>query len=400
MNGFKRMLSIIAAVLIFGIQARAAFEVPGFELAVTIPVETELSHADVRPALDVWVEMFASSKESLDLAFFYCSPKKGESIDKVFDELRKAGERGVRVRVLLEKKFEKVSKDGIALLKTFPNLELRIFNVSKMKRDGILHAKYFLVDGKGAFVGSQNLDWRSLTHIHELGLKITDSGVVKDLAAVFEHDWKAAELIAAGKKVKGINRRRPKAPADRRAYLVASPYKFNPKGIADSETTLTRLLARAENDIEIQLLDYKPLTRKKRFYSPIDNALRLAATRGVKIKLLVSHWNTKAPYIDHLKSLHVIPNIEVHVATIPEAKQGPIPFSRVLHSKTLVIDGKTLWLGTSNWSGGYLDNSRNVEVVVNDEALAAKVHELYSDLWNSRYTEPIDVMKEYPKPRK
>jgi phosphatidylserine/phosphatidylglycerophosphate/cardiolipin synthase-like enzyme len=120
----------------------------------------------------------------------------------------------------------------------------------------------------------------------------------------------------------------------------------------------------------------------------------------VKIKLLVSHWNQSKPGIDYLKSLSVLPGVEVKIATIPEAKEGKIPFARVNHSKFMVIDNKIAWVGTSNWTGGYLDKLRNVEIVVKDDKLAQRLAKLHAQLWDSSYAAKIDIAKDYPKPNK
>jgi len=388
------MLPILAAAV-----AGAAFAIPGFELVYTAPVETTLQQ-DLRPPAEVWAEMFGSAQKSIDIAQFYVTTKAGEPLEPVIAELKKAGGRGVKIRFLAEKKMAKNSIEGFELLRTIKNLELRVLAFSDVKPNGIIHAKYFVVDRKAAYVGSQNFDWRSLKHIHELGLKVVDPEIVKNVEAVFEVDWLAYEKTAAGKPVTALNKSRPSADPGKKAYLVASPWKFNPPGIGDSERELVRLIGTARNEIAVQLLDYAPLTREHRFYPPIDNALRDAAVRGVQVRLLVSHWNTDSPAIEHLKSLSLIPDVEIKIATIPEAKEGPIPFARVIHSKYMVVDRKTLWLGTSNWSGGYLDNSRNLELVVHDEALAEKALSLHAQLWDSAYAQRLDVAKSYPKPRR
>ena len=85
---------------------------------------------------------------------------------------------------------------------------------------------------------------------------------------------------------------------------------------------------------------------------------------------------------------------------MPEAKTGPIPFARTAHSKYMVADGKIAWIGTSNWAGGYLDSSRNLEVVVKDQSLAARLAKVHGHLWESPYAEPVQITKLYPKPRK
>lgn len=66
----------------------------------------------------------------------------------------------------------------------------------------------------------------------------------------------------------------------------------------------------------------------------------------------------------------------------------------------MCIDGKIAWIGTSNWAGGYLDKSRNLELVVRDAAFAGRVLQLHRQTWDSPYAAPVDVMRQYPKPVK
>ena len=400
------MRTILAvSLLLITAPAKAAFTVPGFELVYTWPVETTLERPGLRQASEVWPELIASAKKSLDIAQFYFAPapKPGEPLDAVLAALRAAGERGVKIRFLVQKSSISLPED-LDKLRAFPNLELRVIDWAKVgpSGTGIVHAKYMLADGKAGYVGSQNFDWRSLKHIHEMGLLVSEPGVVKGMQAVFDQDWKAQALAAAGKPVPVLNKAPAKAGCAGRACLVASPWAMNPSGVADSQAELPRLIGSAQSEVAVALLDYSPLTfsKPKRFYPPIDNALRDAAVRGVKVKLLVSHWNADKPDVDHIKSLSLLPNVEVRVITVPEAAEGPIPFSRTMHSKFMTVDGKTLWLGTSNWAGGYFDDSRNLEVVVKDEALAKEAAAVHEGLWKSSYTELLDVAKAYPKPRK
>ena len=70
----------------------------------------------------------------------------------------------------------------------------------------------------------------------------------------------------------------------------------------------------------------------------------------------------------------------------------------MIHSKTMAIDGQVAWVGTSNWLGGYLDNSRNLEVVMHEPAMAKRVAELHEQLWDGPYAKPLDVAAQYPEP--
>jgi phosphatidylserine/phosphatidylglycerophosphate/cardiolipin synthase-like enzyme len=182
--------------------------------------------------------------------------------------------------------------------------------------------------------------------------------------------------------------------------VVGSPLPYLPAGIADAEAELVRRIGAAKRRVQIQLLLYAPLSHDERsFYPTIDNALRAAAVRGVAVELLVSSWNTREPKIRWLKSLALVPGVQVRIVSLPPAPSGFIPYARVIHSKYMVVDSSTLWLGTSNWLGGYFDRSRNVEIVIHHAGLAQQAAAVHDQLWRSRHAEPIDVSREYTPPR-
>ncbi|MDE2512435.1 MAG: phospholipase [Elusimicrobia bacterium] len=393
------MISTLIAAAFLAAPARAAVKVPGYELVYSYPVETTLKEPDMRRAIEVWPEMIKKARKTVDIEQFYVSPAAGDdALEPTLKALDKAAKRGVKIRVILEKKFEKNSVDGIARLKKMPHLQLRVAEWSALTGAGIIHAKFFIVDRNHAFVGSQNYDWRSLKHIHEMGLAIDDVPVAEKVQSVFDHDW---AMAASTGPATPDNAARPLADRSARAYLVASPWRFNPPGVGDSETELVTLIGEAKSEIVAQNLEYftQTFSRPPRFYGPIDNALRDAAMRGVKIKILVSHWGTEEPGVKALQSLAVMPGVEARVITIPEASTGPIPFARLTHAKYAIFDGKILWVGTSNWTGGYLDQSRNLEIVLKDPVMAARAAAVQKHLWDSPYAAPLEILKTYPKPR-
>lgn len=401
----KRFWCAVLAAL--GLQAGAAhadFTIPGFELVQTAPIETTLVNPDLRDPVTVFCEMFDAAKHEIVIGQFYTASRPGTPFEKVLERLEAAGRRGVKIRFLLEQRGIAISEPAtIERLRRIPNLDLRVLEYGKLTGGGIIHAKYVVVDAKTAFIGSQNFDWRSFTHIHETGLRITDPTVVGQVQAVFEQDWRAQAQLAAGAAVAPVGASFAAAPAAH-VQLLASPAAYNPPGVADSQATLTALLAQAKSEVRMQALDYAPLgygpDGTRPYYAVIDNAVRAAAARGVTVKLLVSNWNTEKPSIDYLKSLAMLPNVQVRVVTLPQWSGGPIPFARVMHSKTMVVDGKAVWIGTSNWAGGYLDKSRNLEVLLRDDAMAQRVWRMQDQVWNSPYARPLDINKDYPKPLK
>lgn len=339
--------------------------------------------------------------ERIDIEQFYVADQAGSVMDKVIESLGAAGQRGVQIRFLLEEKGLKLSDPNtLERLRSIPNLTLQVLPYARLTGSGIIHAKFFVVDGQQAFIGSQNFDWRSLEHIHETGLRIDEPGVVRQVQAIFDQDWRAQAALAEGKPAP-IPEPGPAASAVGN-YLVASPQRYNPPGVIDSQLELPRLLAAARQEVRVQLLDYAPLSygpdKARPYYAVIDNAIRSAAARGVSIKLMVSDWNTGMPEVAYLKSLALVPNVQVRVVTLPVAAQGFIPYARVIHSKTMDIDDQVAWVGTSNWLGGYLDNSRNLEVVMHDSSMASRIGALHRQLWDSPYASPLEIGRDYPEP--
>jgi phosphatidylserine/phosphatidylglycerophosphate/cardiolipin synthase-like enzyme len=379
-----------------------AFEIPGAELVVTQPVETTLVNEDIRGPVEVWKEMIDGAQKQIDLEHMYASGKAGEPLDEVIERLEAAAYRGVKIRMLLEENMKRASvSETLDRLQKIKGLELRYIKFSEVSGDGIIHTKAMVIDGgRLAFVGSQNFDYRALKHIQETGIKISEKKIAAEVQSIFDQDWKAAGLWTKKKKVPPVQKKPILSDGKSNFYLVASPFAYNPKGVKDSEQELLRLIGEAKEEIRISLLDYYPLNRDKSFYAPIDNAIRAAQARKVKIRLLVSHWNTSKPGVDHLKSLSVLPGVEVKIATIPQAKEGFIPFARVNHSKYMTIDNKIAWVGTSNWTGGYLDKSRNIEIVMKNEEMAKRLSALHDQLWQSPYSAALELTKDYPKVNK
>ncbi len=390
-----RPWSSCSSILLLAATAGFA-QAPKPQLVQSVPVETGLEDPRLPHAKDVWPEMIRSARRSIDLAEFYVTngPDRGTSaLEPVLRALEEAGARGVKVRVLLSARMLDQDPPSVARLRAIPGAEVRAFELGPGSR-GILHAKYFLVDGAEAFVGSQNLDWRALQHIHETGLRFRTPELVQPLAAIFETDW-----AFAGSKLRPAFPKAPE-PTARPAYeLVASPPFLNPPGVRAALAALPELLGQARERIRVQLLTYTPVAGRVRFWPLLDNALRAAAVRGVKVQLMVADWNLERPAVDHLKSLALLPNIEVGIVSIPEAAGGHIPYARVTHSKTMVIDGGLLWLGTSNWGEDYFTESRNVEIIARDADLAAQAEAVHQRLWTSRYCVRLDPAKAYV-PRK
>src|SRR5262249_16663287 len=71
-------------------------------------------------------------------------------------------------------------------------IALRLLDAKTMM-GGVQHAKYLVVDDDELYIGSANFDWRSLDHVHELGLHVRSIRQARILLAIFDGDWEAAD---------------------------------------------------------------------------------------------------------------------------------------------------------------------------------------------------------------
>jgi phosphatidylserine/phosphatidylglycerophosphate/cardiolipin synthase-like enzyme len=410
----KRSLFHFNLLLIFVLCLSAGFVQNLFsqetiQIVESVPVETNLGISETARTLDVWLDMIKGAEISLDIGIFYLSNEAGEPLEEVISALKSAAERKVKVRMIVDAKFYNIYPQTLDELNKIANIEVRkiaFFN----EMDGVQHAKYFIADAKEIFLGSQNYDWRSLKHIHELGVRVHQPKLAELLLSIFEMDWQLCQSKDFARNIQ--QNRIPDKILINSDYPVTvnwegetvsifptiSPNKLVPQGLEKDEGQILNLINNAKEKVYIQLLSYEPAYRSE-FYPAIDNALRAAAVRGVQIKLMVSDWNKRQPGIQFLKSLQVIPNIEVKLSTVPPYSGGFIPFARVKHCKFMLVDDSLSWVGTSNWAKNYFYNSRNLGLVFRSRKVNDLIEKVFLKSWESSHTYFVDPSEDYEPPR-
>lgn len=398
--------------------------IPTLELAESFPEETSLDHTEIPETGGVWTYLFLGAHRTIDLAQFYLSedPDGESQLTVVLLALRDAAHRGLAIRFLAEERFYKTYPTWLDSLARIPGIEVRRLD-SAAFNGGVLHAKYFIVDGVTSYIGSQNFDWRSLEHIQELGVTVRDSTFTAGLRNVFEYDWTLAGLVPPGKFAAGAaagvadslleTRRVPPddswrvdpavpgtgAPDTLRYRLVASPMSRIPNKASWELVPILRMIEESRDSVFVQLLTYKTTDRSGEKWPALDDALRLAAGRGVRVRLLVSNWCKRKGTVECLQDLLTVPNVEVRFMNIPEWSGGFIPFARTVHAKYMAVDGRRFWIGTSNWEKDYFFSSRNVAVVGESVEMGRRLSRFFRTGWDSEYAETVRAGVSYIPPR-
>lgn len=331
-------------------------------------METALGQAGLRPAWQVWPEMIASARTRIEIAEFYASNEPASRLEPVVSALEEAVGRGVRARWLADARFAQTYPETLARLEA---------HGVRVRRMDSLHAKYFVVDGRDAYLGSQNFDWRSLTHIQELGVRFHAPEAVRALLDVFETDW-SGSVVLGSYRFEGVR-------------LVASPRDRLPSPALWDLPALVGLVDSAHRTVRVQLLTFRSDV------PDLPGALVRAAARGVRVQLLLSDWELRPQTLESLRALD--PRIEVRILTVPQWSGGFVPFARVAHAKYCAVDASRGWVGTGNWERDYFFKSRNVGLIVEGGPVPHQLDAFFEGNWNSPYAAPFDRSRDYTPPR-
>ncbi|XP_031628131.1 phospholipase D3-like isoform X2 [Contarinia nasturtii] len=378
-----------------------------------------------------WNRLIGLANKTINIGSFYwtlrgadfynhSSAWQGESI---FQNLLLAGTKtGIKIRIAQSQPSNVSPNLDTEILIKQKAAEVRSLDFPKLVGGGVLHTKLWIVDGKHMYVGSANMDWRSLTQVKELGVLITDcSCLVDDVSKIFNVYWdmgkKNAKIpqnwpIEYSTKINASN----PVPVDfnnqykMNTFFSSSPPPMSPDGRSQDIDAIVNVIQNAEQFIHISVMDYLPMfeyTARPKFWPIIDDALRAAAIeRRVSVKLLISWWKHSRPAQDFfLNSLKVISNsyrgvdIQVRRFICPATDdQSQIPFGRVNHNKYMVTDN-TAYIGTSNWSADYFVDTAGIGLVMEErsdrnetvQSIRRDLASVFERDWNSAYAVELKI---------
>ncbi|XP_022075937.1 5'-3' exonuclease PLD3 isoform X2 [Acanthochromis polyacanthus] len=375
-----------------------------------------------------WLHLLNEANSSVHIAAFYFTLRDSdlqldESSDsegrKVFKKLKELESKGINLQIAVNAPQTSM-QDTAELAAT--GAEVREVDL-KAVTGGIIHTKLWVVDQKHFYLGSANMDWRSLSEVKEVGLLVQNcSCLAQDALRIFGIYWSVgglingtlppywpARLTALSSAENPLHLKFNGVPAQ--VYLSSAPPQISARGRSDDLSTILSVINDAQKFIYISVMDYLPLSQfaePVRFWPAIDSSLRAAAcTRGVEVKLMVSCWkHSPAAMFTFLQSLLVLSrpplkcSIEVKIFTVPStAEQMKIPFARVNHAKYMVTD-RVVYIGTSNWSENYFTHTAGVGLVVNQtdsvvekgqQTLQSQAEDLFLRDWGSSYSSWLSV---------
>lgn len=154
---------------------------------------------------DAWSLLIAKATNTINIGSFYWSLKSDEvanhssSIygDKIFKSLLNAGvDRKININIAQSLPSQISPNIDTEILAKRGAAKVRSVNFLKLIGAGVLHTKVWIIDNLHFYVGSANMDWRSLSQVKELGVLVTNcSCLAKDMTKIFNVSFTSSYCI-------------------------------------------------------------------------------------------------------------------------------------------------------------------------------------------------------------
>ncbi len=386
---------------------------------------------------DVLVRLVRGAKESIDLTAMYWNllpdpdgdDEKGFTAQQfdamgaatgrnLFEALRDAARRKVRIRIVESPGFSGKRQESTDLKEAFPDcVTVRQISMNDWYGGGIMHQKIWVFDACHVYVGSANMDWKSIMQVKEMGVVVENlPPFAQDVTRYFEGWWafcalKPATAVAFDPRAgverlvppwsallheaqrkpspfdddrfrSDANRSKPlSVPLDGQTagfFLTGSPDEVRGRGRTLDADGLVYTIDDAKKSICVSVMDFGPMslysraplgpgaTRGIPTDTPVwwpqlfDALLSAVLTRNVHVRLLVSKW------------AHTSPLIEPFLAALQHAADAgrvdPRMSSGQLEIKLFVIPG---WDQTAGTHRRYPGHSRvnHTKYIVTDRRI-------------------------------
>ncbi len=248
--------------------------------------------------------------------------------DDVLAALFHARDRGVTVRVLLEKDPYGGSNQQPQVFDTLTEGGIQVrWNTAAQR---FSHVKLIVIDRRVALVMNLNLTYSALTKNRELAVITTDPDLVDHASRIFENDWQSKEGEIPG------------------------PLTLSPD---TSRTAIIGLIQSAQSTLDI----YAEVITDPGFIS----AVQAAIDRGVRVRIIMTQGYGQHMLDEPVGEL-VRYGAELHTLASP-----------YIHAKLIMVDGKQAFIGSQNYTSTSMDLNREVGVIIsgpsNLERLAPRI---------------------------
>ncbi|NVP17808.1 phosphatidylserine/phosphatidylglycerophosphate/cardiolipin synthase family protein [Candidatus Gracilibacteria bacterium] len=272
-----------------------------------------LKHTPNKDLLDEIVKKIEKSKEKVYIEVYMFTE------NRIKTALIKAKKRGIDIKIILEKDpYMAYSIND----KTYNELKKNNIDVvwSNTKNYSLNHSKMLIIDDE-VILSTGNLTYSTFTQNRDLFVFIKDEKILNDFLKIFDYDFNGIKNYIENENI------------------VISP--------DNSRIKIEKLFESAKNDIKIymQYLNDEKMNKK---------LIELKKKNNLQIQVVIAETSVNN---DITKSLL---KAGIEIKKIPKYK---------MHSKAILIDNETIFIGSVNFSSYSLDKNRELGILTKDKQL-------------------------------
>lgn len=323
---------------------------------------------------DLNTNLIDRSNRSVDISIFSITLKDNP------EALIRAGNRGVRVRVLIDESHVYPRADAqIKKLMKAPGIEVR--TIRGTSKHGVNHNKILICDNAAVATGSYNWTFGATFSNHENTLVARHPVYTDGYARYFEWMWAGARTPQQGagpELAEGHYGAPPQDPSPVQSLngVPVPAYLFSPG--SRSEERLAALIDAAKKSVDAVTFTFSSKL--------LADALLRAHQRGVKVRFLTdANMGRTAGLVKYLFSYGV-----------PLKWGGGRNEKGALHDKFLLLDGEILQTGSFNWTVNASKHSFENLIFVSDAGAVSAYQATYDLLYaGAAAPAPGDFENEY-----
>jgi phosphatidylserine/phosphatidylglycerophosphate/cardiolipin synthase-like enzyme len=273
----------------------------------------------------------------------------------IADALAAAADRGVEVRVIVDRKdyLAKPEEQAVVAGLIERGVPVHLSNPAFPRS----FPKYVVIDQRQALVMTMCLVPPTFVDTRDFGLVLANPAIIREITRVFENDWRISALPGV-----------PVPPSNATPPLHVPNLIWGP---VNAVPRLSAVIRSAHRTLDV--------TTEELGDPHLEGLLIDAVNRGVRVRMITpEHTREGGDNTDQVEFLRSA-GVEVRMTTGQFPPRGDMPY---MHAKTMVADGRLAYLGSFDLKTSQTTQDRELGIVFRQKNLVAPVRDQFEADWN------------------
>jgi cardiolipin synthase len=267
------------------------------------------------------------------------------------------------------------------------------------------HAKYMVIDGSSALIGSDNYAIAGTSSSGAKGARgwevlMHDSDVANYYGQIFASDVNPqygdiVDVLATGDSIEqGSMNPSPSLNGSNQTEMPFAEYDASQAqpivAPTTSEQGLVGLIQSAQSTVEVEQMSFQDMWDKNAQDSPLYDALIQAAQKGVQVRVLLNDetaFNHGSPNAKqtNLPTVQALNQAASQAGLHLEARIANLNAMGVayIHNKGVLVDSDKTLVSSINWTENSVMNNRETGIIL----YGSQIHDYYETLFNTDWND-------------